>query len=281
MRTHVRRLRSRRLDRRLARDGFVVVRAIQPESVRRALDVYEANPSGVEEGYYASIHSSSRTYKEQVDLGLRPILWPPLDDLLVDHRCLVAAMMVKPPRGNTEVPVHQDWNVIDEVDGAGLTCWMPLTPVTELEGLMRVVPGSHRLPTGLRGSPGFPSPYTPLADQLQEECMVDVEVGVGDVMIMDGRVLHTTGPNRSGRHRIAAYLNVIPAQAQPLHYYMSPDGQVEKFEVELPFFTSFQIGDRPDGKLVEVIDRYEPPTVTIEDVRGSNRRRSGLTPSLH
>lgn len=275
---HPRRLKDKGLDRSFQRDGYVVVPALSGDEVAAALEVFERHQSGIGAGYYASIHSESTDYKRRVDEDLRRIVWPACDRILSDHQCLVAAMMVKPPTGDTEVPVHQDWNTIDESQGGGLTCWMPLTPVTELEGLMRVLPGSHCYMDGLRGSPGFPAPYQDISTRIRDELMVDVIVNVGDVMVMDGRVLHTTGQNRSGRNRVAAYINAIPAAAQPIHYYRTPDGRVEGYEVDLEFFTSFNIGERPRGRLFQELDAYEREPITMDELlrrhRQSRRRFS-------
>jgi ectoine hydroxylase-related dioxygenase (phytanoyl-CoA dioxygenase family) len=272
MRKSAQRLQDRALDRQFQRDGYVVVRALSDEQVAAALDVFERIDSGIDAGYYASIHSKDQTYKQRVDAALRDIVWSSCDEVLADHQCLIAAMMVKPPTGSTVVPLHQDWNTIDETHGGGLTCWMPLTPITELEGLMRVLPGSHRYMDGLRGSPGFPAPFQEISEQICDELMVDVHVGVGDVMVMDGRVLHTTGQNRSGRNRVAAYLNAIPADAQPVHYYRTEDGRVEGYEVDLDFFTSFNIGDKPWGRVFTEIDHYEVEPLTMDELLRRQRR---------
>lgn len=266
MRIKSRRLQNRELARQFERNGYVVVPALDQDRIAAAFEVYERYPSGIDAGYYASIHSTSQAYKESVDAELRRILWPPCDDLLFDHRCLVAALMVKPPTGQTVVPVHQDWNTIEERSGAGITCWVPLTPITSDEGLMRVLPGSHRYVDGLRGSPGFPAPYQEISKRIDAELMIDVPVAVGEVMVMDGRVLHTTGPNLSGRYRVAGYMNAIPRSAQPIHYYRHDDGSVEGFEVDLSFFTSFNIGERPTGTVYRTIDRYEQAPLTMEEL---------------
>lgn len=272
MRTRPQRMRDRAQARQLERDGYVVVPAIDPDRIQAAFDVYERQSSGIDEGYYASIHSTSREYKEQVDSALREIVWPPCNDVLLDHRCLVAALTVKPPTGSTVVPVHQDWNTIDETAGAGLTCWVPLTPITEAEGIMRVLPGSHRYIEGLRGSPGFPAPYQQISERIDSELMVDVPVAVGEVMVMDGRVLHTTPQNRSGHHRVAAYVNAIPRDATPIHYYRRDDGSVAGYEVDPSFFTSFNIGERPEGSIFMEIEHYEQEPITMEELLRRRRR---------
>lgn len=278
MRTRPQRMQDHDHARRLERDGYVVVPAIDADRIRAAYEVFERQSSGIDEGYYASIHSASREYKEQVDAALREIVWPPCDEVLLDHRCLVAALMVKPPKGSSIVPLHQDWNTIDESRGAGLTCWVPLTPITEAEGIMRVLPGSHRYIDGLRGSPGFPAPYQDISERINAELMIDVPVAVGEVLVMDGRVLHMTPQNRSGRHRVAAYMNAIPRDATPIHYYRRADGSVEGYEVDPSFFTSFNIGDRPTGTIFMRIDRYEQQPITMEELlrRRRGHRRRGL-----
>lgn len=257
-------LRDKDLERRFRRDGYVIVPCLSPQEVEAGLDAFAQVDSGIGEGYYASIHSESNDYKRRTDELLTERLWPALDRILADHRCLVAAFMVKPPTGSTVVPVHQDWNTMEESENAGITCWMPLTPVTELEGPMQVLPGSHRYLRGLRGSPGFPAPYQSISDRVRDELMVSLDVRVGDVLVMDGRVLHTTGTNRSGRTRIAAYVNALPVEARSLHWYRAPDGTAEGYWVEREFFTSFSIGDRPPGTPFERIPDYVDPEIDMD-----------------
>jgi hypothetical protein len=276
-------MRSRVLERRFRRDGYVITPVAPPEVLARALEVFQEYDSGITEGYYASIHSPDNGYKAKVDAALSEILWPHLDALLHEHRSLIAAFMVKPPTGPTVVPLHQDWNTKDESDGAGITCWIPLTPISDVEGRMRVLPGSHRYMQNLRGSPGFPAPYQQISDRIRDELTVTLDVQVGEVLIMDGRVLHTTDQNESGRMRVCAYINALPADARTLHYYLGPDGVVEAFWVDESFYTNFHIGDRPPGEPFLTIPEYEAEEITMEDLLGrmrSARPRFGRRPRL-
>ncbi len=63
MRVPRRTLQSKALDRRFQRDGFVIAPCAGADEVAAALDVFERFPSGIDDGYYASIHSSDPTYK--------------------------------------------------------------------------------------------------------------------------------------------------------------------------------------------------------------------------
>lgn len=260
-------MRDPDLDAALSRDGFVVADAAGPSEVAAASAVFERYPSGIDSGYYASIHSHSPEYKARVHAELTEILWPSLDRLLDDYRSLIAAFMVKEPRGDSVVPVHQDWNTMVESTIAGLTCWIPLTPVSELQGRFRLLPGSHRHLQRLRGSPGFPAPWESISEQVAEDLMVDVDVAVGQVLVMDGRVLHTTPQNRSGARRVAAYINALPAEVPSVHYYRAEDGSVAAFEVDDDFYTKFSIGERPPGEPFRRWDPYDEEPLTIDELR--------------
>lgn len=262
-----RQMRDAGIDAALARDGFVVADAADPEQVGAASAVFERYPSGISSGYYASIHSHSPEYKAKVHAELTQILWPSLDRLLDDYRSLIAAFMVKEAGGDSIVPVHQDWNTMVESSTAGLTCWIPLTPVTELQGRFRLLPGSHRYLQRLRGSPGFPAPWESISEQVAEDLMIDVDVEVGQVLVMDGRVLHTTPQNRSGAQRVAAYINALPTEVPSVHYFRAGDGSVEAFAVDDDFYTSFNIGERPPGEPFRRWEPYDEEPMTMERFR--------------
>jgi hypothetical protein len=266
-------LRDRKLDRRFRRDGYAIVPTATPEQLAAALEVFEQHRSGIETGYYASIHSMSTEYKIAVDAALTELLWPGLDEQLHDHRSLVAAFMVKEPSGPSVVPVHQDWNTMVEGENAGITCWIPLTPVTEAEGRFRLLPGSHRHLQRLRGSPGFPAPWEHISDDIDRELMIDVDVPVGHALIMDGRVLHTTPQNRSNRRRVAAYINALPNEVPSVHYWRGPEGQVEGHLVPREFFTRFRIGEHPGGEVFLRLDPYDEELLSVEGLRRAGRRR--------
>lgn len=262
-------LRDDELNRELQRVGWVVVPGATMEQVAETSDVYLRYDSGVESGYYATIFSKSNDFKADINREVRRILWPRLDELLEDHKPLVGAMMVKPAEGASVVPAHQDWNVIDESKGGGggLTCWFPLTPITDLEGKMRAVPGSHRYLQHLRGSPCFPTQFDDIVDEIVDELMVPIDVEVGEVLIMDGRVLHMTPQNESGKDRPVAYISAAPAEERPVHYYFPTMSRVEGYKVDDDFFTRFHIGNRPWGELFEQVDEYSVEAVTMGDVR--------------
>ena len=112
----------------------------------------------------------------------------------------------------SRVPWHQDNGVLlEEADDSHvLTVWAPLTPATEENGCLVVVPGSHRWPL-LAHCPteaGYAIPQQAMS--LAEA--VAVEMGPGSVLLMHQRTVHASGANRTrGDVRVSLDLRYQPS----------------------------------------------------------------------
>lgn len=267
--------RDRHLERAFQRDGYVVVPFVDQSVRDELLEVYRSVGSGIESGYYASVHSADDDYKAEVDREITRRFWPRLDAILLDHEPIIGAFMVKHPGPGSGVPAHQDWICTDERIAGAINCWVPLTDLDDEVGGFSVLPGSLRYLDGLRGSPSFPTRFDGLGDRIHEELMVDLEVPPGSAVIYDGRLLHATRPNRSDATRVVAYLNATVARTPRRHYFRNEDGDVEVYEVARDFHTSFSIGQRPDGRLIETLVGYQPEPLSFEAIVDLQRSRRG------
>lgn len=248
------------LEGQFLRDGFVVVDLAGPETVDALLATYHELDSGIAEGYYPSLMSPDLDYKAETHARVRDLVWPLLSKVIDCYEPLLGVFMVKHPGPDTEVPPHRDWIIADETTRPSMTAWMPLTPLAAETGQMRVLPGSHRWLEGLRGSPSFPTEWEADYQRVRDELMEPVEIGVGQAMVYDIRLLHGTPPNLTPDTRIVTSLYAIPEGTPPIHYYRSPEGSVTGYQVASNFCTVFDIGDVPEGKkFVEIPDyRVEP-----------------------
>ena len=252
------------LEAQFERDGYVVVPFLPPEACARILAIFERLDAGIASGFYSSLFSARREYKEAVDREIRAVVGDAPAAWLADYRPLVANFVVKLPGPESDLPVHQDWNIVDERRFRSLNCWFPLTEVGEREGQLRVLPGSHRLFGGLRGSPHFPSPLDDLRQVIRERYLEPLAVKVGEAVIHDNRLVHASSANLSPRPRVAVCLNMIPVAAEPLHWFRGADGTVECFRVADDFFTSFNIGERPRGSVIATLPEYRPEAISAE-----------------
>jgi ectoine hydroxylase-related dioxygenase (phytanoyl-CoA dioxygenase family) len=220
--------------------------------------------------------STDEGYKDATHRGVTDLVWPLLSQLVDGYEPHLGVFMVKHPGPDTEVAPHQDWNIADELLRPSLSTWMPLTPVTEETGMMRVLPGSHRWLTGLRGSPSFPTQWEAVYERVRDELMVPVPIDVGQAMLYDIRVLHGTPANRSADTRVVTSLYATPAGAPKVHYYRSPEGDVEGYEVPSNFCTRFAIGEIPEGEPFLRIADYSVEPLSFEEIAERSGAAAGL-----
>jgi hypothetical protein len=275
--TRVPTFRDPDLEARFRRDGYVVVDFAPPEVVAELLDVYARLDSGIGSGYYPSLMSADSGYKDATDHEVTSRLWPRFEQLLDGYRPHLGVFMVKHPGPDTEVAPHQDWIIADGSDRPSMTAWMPLTPVTDATGRMRVLPGSQHWLEGLRGSPSFPTAWEGVYERVRDELMVEVVIEVGQAMVYDISLLHGTPPNRSEDVRVVTSLYAVPEDTSPVHYYRAPDGDVAGYRVPSNFCTRFSIGDVPEGEPFVEIHDYRIAPLTFDEIAGRHaRQRAGL-----
>ena len=128
----------------------------------------------------------------------------------------------KPPGvPGSEHPFHQDqlyfpFGPWDQCVGV----WIPLDPVSEANGTLTVVPGSHRMEVarhgtreginfgafaaeGIEGNPEF------------HDKAVALDLPPGDCVLFSTRTLHRTGGNRTQGHRRVITLHMASARCKP------------------------------------------------------------------
>lgn len=248
------------------RDGYVIVDFASPEVVQALLDSYTRLNSGIDSGYYPSLMSPDQDYKAAANDEVGAIVWPLLNQLIKGYEPLVGYFMVKHPGPDTEVSPHQDWILADESEFPTIGVWIPLTEVTEQVGQMKVLPGSNKWLSGLRGSPGFPMEWEAEHERVRDELMVTVPIQVGQAMVYDIRVLHGTPPNQSDSTRVVGSLYALAEGSTPIHFYKSPEGLVQGFEIPDDFYTTFMIGDIPSGEPFIEIENYSVKQLSFEEI---------------
>ena len=133
----------------------------------------------------------------------------------------------KLPGGHTEVKWHQDFLFTPHSNDDVVTALLMLDEVTEENGPLEVLPGSHRGPLhGLWHKGVFTGA---VADAVAEECAPEAALCTGPagaVCLMHTRLLHGSAPNRSQRPRTLFISVFSAADALPL----SPNPMPSKYE---------------------------------------------------
>ena len=144
-----------------------------------------------------------------------------------NHAILGGTFFIKRAHGESEFPVHQDWNMVEEERYYGALIWCPLQDVTKENGAIFAIPGSHKYfdsTTYRSGSihpPRFPSSV--FKEKNLAHALKTIELKAGEVLIYQNSLYHGSHPNTSDRHRFIATGSLI-SEASKLLYFHRPSG---------------------------------------------------------
>lgn len=130
-------------------------------------------------------------------------------DEVPEHLEVGGHMIRKPPRIGESLPWHQDeayWDPSFAHEAVGV--WMPLDPATLESGCMHFIPGSHRQDVMRHRHVGDDPNVHALvvAEPVDEAQGVPQPIPAGGASFHHCRLLHRSGPNRTGGVR-RAYAN--------------------------------------------------------------------------
>ena len=119
-----------------------------------------------------------------------------------DLRLMFLSCFAKPAGHGTETPWHQDQGLWSIWNPAATSCWVAIDECTPENGCLRFLRGSHRGGMVEHVMPeGAFHPYIP-AERIDPDRIVSVPMRPGDAVFFDGRALHQSEPNRSGKRRL-------------------------------------------------------------------------------
>lgn len=172
------------------------------------------------------------------------------DDLMA----FLLMFIYKPPGVEGSLhPFHQDaayFSFAPQDKCIGV--WIPLDDVSEANGSLRIVPGSHRLPIQkleMKDGINFGALASEGAEENQEfhEKAITLDLPAGDCVLFSTRLLHRTGGNTTAGHRRVITLHMASTHCKHVGQHFSEFG-----------FTLVQ-GDLHEGGLKPV----ENPTLKI------------------
>ncbi len=129
------------------------------------------------------------------------------------HHC---KLNIKLPGMETRVDYHQDHAYDPHTNDDMLAVMLMLDEVTEDNGCLRVVPGSHRERYSHHRDGKFVGATDPALDKEFERRSLPITGRPGDVCLMHTWTVHGGGPNRSERPRRLLLCDYVAADAYPL-----------------------------------------------------------------
>jgi ectoine hydroxylase-related dioxygenase (phytanoyl-CoA dioxygenase family) len=147
-------------------------------------------------------------------------------------------------KGEKEVLLHQDWNIVDETRYQSLAIWIPLIDVNNENGCLEVLPGSHRWFNNFR-SPTMQAVYLPLKDY--KRFSKSVPLNAGDALVFSHKLFHGSKSNKIDHTRAAICMSLIESSSRQVFYHHK-DNLVHEICAENQFFTT-KLNDVLNGDL--------------------------------
>lgn len=283
------------LNSRFARDGYAVAPFLDPVEIAELRKFYDATVPDTVSDFWTTLFDDDIDRQQRVSAGIAARLQNRLAATLPGHQLFVGSFISKSPgKPGQNLAFHYDWTLVDRARHVSVHLWCPLQDVTEGNGCLRVVAGSHTLPdpphiaampaavpperadaaraASLRSRLSYnPAPFDPVRSTMESECVRSVPMKAGEMFFFHEALLHASGHNASPEPRIAIGGICLPKGVPARAYtwdYLNPE-QLNIFELKDAFSVRLGLelpvgGPDQDGVTwIGTVD-YRPEQLTEE-----------------
>lgn len=223
------------------KNGFVKLPFYNEREIEYLTGLYEElHPAG-EKGFYPSTFSKNKNYRQKTDEELQKVGARSINVHLQDIVVVCGSFIVKYPGPDSVMGVHQDMTLVDESEFTGINIWCPLVNLTENNGVLYVLPKSHRLFPTYRGA-SIPNIYDDVFEDLIPK-MTPLFLKAGEAVFFDQSIIHYSPPNLSDQKRIVTNIYFTHKNARFLTAYYPKEthpNKIELFEQDMSFMTNFE-----------------------------------------
>ena len=280
-------MRDAGLQRELDENGFVTLPLLQPSEVEYLKELFKRSTGNAvvntAYGMYIGLEDPDIARKRMVIGEVTRIAVPRANEYFVDCKPHLGSFLVKAPGKDSYTYPHQDWTFVDTPQYRSMTVWIALVEVSEANGALGFVPGSHEFFDQPIGSP---SPDYRTSTQGHERILYEylhfVPLKPGEAVVFDNRTIHGATPNLSDQLRLAVAIGMTPREAQLYHYFLVPQSvrgvsrKLAKLKVNSEFFEqntvaslklSFDSNEMPAGGTIESILEDDFVPFSGEEIR--------------
>ncbi|MGB0918761.1 MAG: phytanoyl-CoA dioxygenase family protein, partial [Flavobacteriales bacterium] len=241
--------------------------------------LYETVPADASSPFWSSSFLEDTEFKVDLSARTEAIFAPSVNTVLGEHQKLGCSFLTKFPGKYSEMPIHQDWTVVDETKHGSFTIWMPLQDTDSKNGALEVIRGSHKLSSELR-SPSLPVSFEGIRKDLRPYLEM-IELKAGEALLFNHALMHSSPANTTDQPRVAVTYGFVPAEAELCMYYGKENG-VQKYAMPTDMFIKYpQIRNEPlIGELAKEFEYSvnELNLVDVEKVLGKPKFKTRMKP---
>jgi len=234
--------------------GFVVFNLLDDATIVELTEIFHSYHDKQPEGFYATTHLEDKSKRKEISDHLYALLLDRVESKFDNINLLGGAFISKSPGEKGILPLHQDWNLVDESKARSYNLWIPLVDVNEQNGAMRLLAGSHDKQTTFRGPNAVPVLY-----QLSEEVdkhMFSLNMKRGQAVLYDHALWHSSPQNQTDELRLALVMGALPTNEEMKYYHQKGD-LVEEYMSHPTFFFEQERDAGPEG--LSLIRSFEHP----------------------
>lgn len=246
-------------------NGYVILPFLTAAQVAQLRQLFFDTHPQIPDGFYSSSFHDDQQHKQYINEQIETLLSNPVAATFGEIRKLGSCFLNKQPGVQSEMPIHQDWTIVNEPTFDSVTIWIPLQDVNAENGSIQVVDGSHRFSTALR-APSMEDPFKNIQDLVRKD-LQQLTLSAGEAFIFSHALLHASPPNCSNQPRIAVTYGLVEKEAALFFYHKNDEGKVEQYAVADNFFQTYntRIGQRPEhNELMRTVD-YQPQPVSASE----------------
>ena len=198
----------------LKTEGYAVFDLLDDKTIVELTELFHAYHEKKPEGFYATTHLDNKLKRKEISDNLHDLLLSKIEVNFENLNLLGGAFISKSPGQKGILPLHQDWNLVDESQARSYNLWIPLVDVNEENGAMRLLSQSHNKQTTFRGPNVAPILY-----QISKEVdkhMFSLNMKKGQAVLYDHALWHSSPENQTDQLRLALEMGALPERGNEI-----------------------------------------------------------------
>ena len=224
--------------RKFDEDGFVKISLLSTNELAKLAQMrveYFPEKGSV---FFSSSYLDDFELKKEISDKISDVIRQKLSEKCTNYRLVGSAYLIKGIGQHSEMPMHQDWTIVDESEFYAANVWIPLTDTNEQNGTLELMKGSHKWNDAIR-APTLPMSFDGHQATILPKLTV-VEAKLGEVIVLNQATIHYSKPNLTNEIRPAITAGMVSNKAAlKFHYFDKEKKQIEEFSQNDDFLLRF------------------------------------------